>query len=363
MNMSVRKLRNSWWVDFRFDDIRYRKRSPENSQSGARAYELLLRQRLTHGESINGKKQKEKPLPTFKEFSDQWFGTYVLTNNKISEQITKRSALKNHLVPFFGNHKLVEISNLQIEEYKAEKLRQGLSPEWINHHLRILGKCLRTAQEWIGLESIPKMKQLKVPPQKFDFLSPDESEQLLDSIQNKKWYTMVLIALRTGLRCGEILGLRWEDVDLDKELLTVRRSVVRNIIGTPKNNRERYIPLTREVCDALRNIKESDGFIFRRPGGKPMSYSTLKYRLHSFCRDIGLRKIGWHALRHTFASHLVAGAVPMRAVQELLGHSDLKTTLRYTHLAPSALRQAVEILGRNYQQNLGQLVVNSPHSS
>src|SRR2546425_7774466 len=83
--MSTRKIRNSWWVDFRSEGVRYRKRSPENSHAGAKAYELLLRQRLVHGEPLDAHKEDEgPPIPTFQEFSEKWYKTYVLTNNKPS---------------------------------------------------------------------------------------------------------------------------------------------------------------------------------------------------------------------------------------------------------------------------------------
>ncbi|MBI5021142.1 MAG: site-specific integrase [Ignavibacteriales bacterium] len=341
--MSTRKIRNAWWVDFRVEGIRYRKKSPENSQVGARAFELTLRQRLSRGESIMVTK-KEQHLPTFKEFSEQWYTTYVQTNNKASEQKSKRVMLNAHLIPFFGREKIDEITTLQVERYKAEKLKTGLSPKTINNHLIVLRTSLRCAEDWIGIQHRPNIKPLTVPPQKFDFFSLGESEMFLNRIKDPFWHTMVLVALRTGLRLGELVGLQWGDINFEQRLLTVRRAAFRKIVSSPKNNRVRHIPLTPSVCQSLFALGPSEGYVFRRRTAGPMDHKTPQYAIHNWCRRAGMRKIGWHTLRHTFASHLAMKGVSMRAIQELLGHSDIHTTMRYAHLTPSTLRDAVAVL-------------------
>jgi len=358
--MSTRKIRNSWWVDFRSERVRYRKRSPENTRAGAKSYELLLRQRLACGEPIDGESEdRSPPEPTFKEFSEKWYKTYVLTNNRHSTQSGKLSALNVHLVPYFGKMKIKDITSLHIEQFKAVKIGSVLAPLSINGLLLILGKCLRCAQEWGELEKVPKIKSLKVPPQKFDFLSREEGEQLLSVIEDPMWYAMVLLAMRTGLRIGEILGLEWSDVDLAIQKLAVRKSVFRDIVSSPKNNRERYLPLTPQVCDALRRIQRPNGLLFQTKTGKPLKYHRLRKTLERFCKKAGLRTIGWHKLRHTFASQLVGSGVSLKATQELLGHSDLRMTMRYAHLAPSALKEAVQVLDRPVPEKVGQQVGNA----
>src|SRR4051812_16290490 len=117
--MSVRKDKNSWWVDFRFNHVRYRKRSPDNSKGGAQAYEALLRQRLARGEALdNGL----TPHPTFEEFAWKWFQEYVVPNNRFSEQRIKSYTLKSSLIPFFGKLPIDEIRTQHIEQYKARKV-------------------------------------------------------------------------------------------------------------------------------------------------------------------------------------------------------------------------------------------------
>jgi len=359
--MSVRKFRNSWWVDFRFEKARYRKRSPENSRTGAAAYELVLRQRLAHGQRLDASNDKpDSSSTTFKEFAEKWLATYVENNNKYTSRLNKRYTFRRHLVPFFGGMKLDEIGSFKIEEFKALKRGDGLAPQSVNAMLLILGKCLRMAQEWgARTTEVPRIKLLKCPPSKSDFLTQMESEQLLKSITNLTERTMVLLALRTGLRIGEITGLRWPDIDFDRELLTVRRSIVYGIVSTPKSNKERHIPLTPEILYALKVMPKSQGYVFPARNGAPLSHKMASGRLKSWCVVAGLRKIGWHMLRHSFASQMVAVNVPLRAVQELLGHANIATTMRYSHLAPSTLKEAVNILDKGSVGMFGQRAVNA----
>lgn len=338
--MSTRLFRKSWWVDFRHDGRRIRKRSPENSRAGAAHYEAMLRQRLARGEPLVSPKSTAAQIPRYEPFAWQWYSTYVLTHNRPSEQKAKRVTLGAHLIPRFGRVPIDRITLLAIEEYKAAKLKAGLSPKSVNNHLTVLHRSLQSAHEWFGT-ALPTIKRLKVPPQRFDFLSEQESQQLLTSIRDPFWGTMVLLALHTGLRHGELLGLQWPDVDLAWGVLTVRRCVVRGSIGPPKNNRERLVPLTPRVCQILERLHRDNVFVFGRSGGRPLHHDTPRITLKRFCNAAKLRPIGWHTLRHTFASQLVAKGATMKEVQELLGHSDIQTTMRYTHLAPSALREAV----------------------
>lgn len=356
--MSVRKFRNTWWVDFRFNRQRIRKKSPDNTMAGAKSYEALLRRKLSKGEQLDSKEQVA--IPTLKDFSQKWFDTYVMNNNKYSEQRQKKITLRAHLIPFFGKLKLDQINSLKIEEYKAKKIESGLAPKTVNNHLAILGKCLHTAEEWIeDLPAVPKIRLLKVPPQKIEFLSKEECELLLSGAKDQ-WYEMILIAIKTGLRFGEIIGLQWQDINFNINVLTVRQSIVWDIVGSPKSNKERTIPLTKELSTTLARRKESNGLLFIRKNGKSPNQETAIRTLQRICKQVGLRYIGWHKLRHTFASHLAEAGVPIKAIQELLGHSNIQTTMRYAHLSPSVLEDAISKLESDtFTVNLGQQVGNT----
>lgn len=358
--MAVRKIKNSWWADFRINHTRYRKRSPENSKAGAEAYESVLRAKLARGESI------DKALPVkrygFEQFARQWFDEYVVPNNRHAEQRNKKYVLFNSLTPFFGKMHLEEITSHHVERYKAQKVKEGLTNKTIRNHLSVFHKCLVTAYEWLPLESkLPNIKWPKCKPPKTDYLSFEECERIISSSHGLS-YELVLMALRTGMRQGELKGLQWQSIDWLNRLIIVRHSQCdySKSLNSPKNNRERHIPLDDELYELLSRRKKSQGYVFVDWDGKTFNYHRLKVMIREVCEEARLRRIGWHTLRHTFASHLVMRGVPLPVVQQLLGHSSITMTMRYSHLAPSLMREAIDILGSNSVRrgNFGQPVGN-----
>ncbi len=351
--MAVRKNRGKWKVDFQYRGRRIRPTSPENTREGALAFAALLQQKLSRNESIDAilkpwSSKKEPEEVSFKDFSDRWFQTYVLPNNKASTHRSKRNALNHHLIPYFSNKKLSEVSVLMIEEFKARKLKDGLSPKTINNLLSVLRKCLTCAEEWEMLAKVPRITWLRVPPSRYKFLSADDSVRLLGAAENIFWYAMMLCALRTGMRIGEICALDWSDINWESRTVTVRRSVVEGVMGSPKNNRTRTIPLTDDLYELFHSKRLATGLLFPGPNGDHLRKSSWPWKaLTRACLKAGLPMIGWHALRHTFASELTARSVPMKATQMLLGHSSIQMTERYAHLAPSALQSAVAVLPRS----------------
>ena len=361
--MAIRKIKKSWWIDFRHNHIRYRQRSPDNSKAGAEAYEAVLRQKLARGETLGLQDKKwEECEQKFKEFALKWFETYVKTNNKPSEISRKMYTLRANLVPFFGEIPLNKIETLHIEQYKAMKTKEGLANKTVNNHLTVLSSCLRTAQDWVNLKSLPKIKQLKVPPYDIDFLSPEESESLLAHSQGM-WRELILVALKTGLRQGELRGLTWPDINWNNKTLTVRHSWCdyKNGLVTPKSNRKRHIPLTNELYEMLSQKKLSIGFVFPGENGQRFYDERLNEEIRKACTKAGIRQVSCHTLRHTFASHLVMKGAPLKAIQELLGHADIHTTMRYAHLTPSSLKTTIDLLepSSRTSDNFGQYMVNT----
>lgn len=342
--MAVRKIRGRWWVDFRHEFTRYRKKSPATNREGALAYEATLRGRLARGEPLEVASAKR--CPTLAEFSARWFSSYV-NQNKPSEQATKRIIFRAHILPTFGRTPLDQITTERIAAYQAEKQRQGLSNKTINNHLAALSCCLRVAMEWGEIERKPKIAKLRVPPPEFDFLTSEETAKLLATAGDEYWKTMVLFAARTGLRRGELMGLDWSCLNLyaPRPSVHVRQALVLRQLTSPKSHKPRVVPLTPDVVQALGALPWRTGFVFGREGGqKPQRPENVRLALHRLCDEAGMRRIGWHVLRHSFASQLVASGVPLRAVQELLGHSDITVTMRYAHLEPSLLHEAVQRL-------------------
>jgi len=363
--MAVRKIKNSWWVDFQFNFERIRKRSPANYKAGAEAYESVLRQKLARGELLElakpDKNQQEREQK-FKEFAWKWFETYVKTNNKHSEISRKKYTLRTKLIPFFGETPIDKIDTLQVEQYKSKKTGEGLTNKTVNNHLTVLSSCLRTAQEWFELKKIPKMKNLKMPLLKIDFLSRDECELLLANTKGV-WREIIFTALKTGLRRGELKGLNWSDINWNNKTLTVRHSWCdyKKGLDTPKSNRERHIPLTDELYEMLVRRRQATGFVFVDERNQRFAGKRLNQEISDACKIAGIREVTCHTLRHTFASHLTMAGASMKAIQELMGHAHIQTTMRYAHLGSSSLRETVNLLEpvKGMPMDFGQLAVNS----
>jgi integrase len=344
--MAVRLVHKSWWVDFTVNCTRHRKRSPDNSRAGALVYEATLRQQLIRGEPLDTLPTNADYDQTFATFAKQWFEQYVVANNKYSEQYAKKKILEATLVPFFGKMSLKAINGGHIEQYKLTQIARGATNKTINNRLTVLSKCLRCAHEWYGTP-MPIIKLLKCPPPRTDYLTMAECEALLSHAEGQL-REMLFLALRTGMRQGEIRGLQWPSIDWQNRSLAVRHSRCdrnRSLVA-PKNNRERHIPLDSDLYEMLFRKRQNSGYVFRNAErhDEPFTSHRLIEALEPICEKAQLRKITWHVLRHTFATQLTLRGVPLTVVRELLGHSSITTTMRYSHVAPSVLRSAIEML-------------------
>ena len=359
--MAVRQIKKSWWIDLRFDHRRYRKRSPENTKAGALAYEASLRQRLARGEMVEdiSASQPDKNI-SFEDFAWQWFDLYVVSNNKCSEQYGKQKILRSSLIPFFGKMRLWLITTEHVERFKAYLKKKGVSNKTINNRLTVLSKCMRCAHEWHG-SPMPFIKLLRCPPAETDYLTPTDCEVLLQRAVGQL-QEMLFLALRSGMRQGEIRGLQWSSIDWQMRSIAVRHAQYdrnRSLVS-PKNNRERHIPLDVDVYALLYRRKKDAGYVFINPvWNAPYTSHRILEDLQNLCKQVGIRKIGWHTLRHTFATQLTLRGTPITIVKELLGHSSITTTMRYSHVASSALRSAIDSLNPRAQiPDFGQPVGN-----
>jgi integrase len=244
----------------------------------------------------------------------------VAANNKPSEQTAKRCILDNHLLPAFRRLALDQITVQDVERLKARMLGKNLSRKRVNNVLNVLRKLLGYALEMEIVERIPRVKTLKVPPQKFDFFTVEELERLIQAAKvEPEWQAAIILAAEAGLRLGELLALEWGDVDLKARVLTVMRSDWRGQIGSPKGGRERKLPLTGRAVAALKGHRHLRGkLVFCWEDGRPWTFVTMR---------AGLKR----------------GAAP-RAIQALAGHAGITVTERYMHLAPSALTEAIALL-------------------
>jgi integrase len=347
--------RKYWMIDVVYEHPdgrheRVRKVSPVQTRRGAEQYERSIRNALV--DAHYGRKEKAPP-PTLREFWKDFYDAYVLTENKASEHAAKQGIWKNHIEPFFGRTRLDQIGAEQVARFKAAQLKLDYDPKTVTNHLAVLRRMLAVAVEWGRLEHIPAAKwRLRAPVPTFDFLTFEEAERLVAGADGM-WRTMILVALRTGLRHGELLALRWQDVDLVAGRLLVRQALAGKKIDTPKNGRTREVPLSDDAMRTLKAHRHLRGeFIFCDEKGSLLTRHACKWPLWAACKRAGLRLIGMHTLRHSFASHLVMRGAPLKAVQELLGHSDITMTMRYSHLSEDVRRDAVQLLDRRNHGNM-----------
>lgn len=282
---------------------------------------------------------------TLAAFVDTFF-EHSANRNKPSTLRAHRQIMRDHWLPRFGNVELHRITYATIEDAKHELLRTHKAKTVINI-LTVLRRALAVAQKRGLISKVPdiewpqKSKELKI-----EFFTFEEAARLLAAAE-PEWQPMILLAMRSGLRISELLGLTWGDVDLVAGNLRVATNRVRGIEGTPKSGRARTVPLASDALAALKAWRQEHPkwrYVFSSETGRPLTEGACKHPLYRACKAAGLRRAGWHMLRHTFCSHLVMRAVPLNTVRELAGHATIAMTLRYAHLAPSALRSAVDSL-------------------
>lgn len=160
---------------------------------------------------------------------------------------------------------------------------------------------------------------------------------------------MIIIALNTGLRIGELQALRWADVHVVLKKIRVTQNNWKGQIGTPKSGKNRDIPLNQTALNALESLKDQQHqLVFCKKSGQTWTYRQCNYALEKACKNANISPIQWHTLRRTFPSYLIIKGVSLKAVQELLGHSTQLMTKRYAHLTPNVRYDAVSILDQPY---------------
>ncbi len=289
---------------------------------------------------------ERKEVPTFGEFAEEYMEGYVKASNKPSEQATKRGILAKHLSPRFGDMRLDEIGVREVDALRAAVM-EGRNPRTVNHITGLLVRVLRYAAEAGVIDRAPRIRPIKVMPSPFDFLAFEEFDRLCQAAEDEPMVLAAIVAAgHAGLRRGELIALRWEDIDLKATTpqLTVRWSSWKGHLTSPKGGRARKVPLSDRLTRALKRCRHLNPTVFCREDGSPWTWEAMRWSLPRACKRAGLRVIGWHALRHTFCSHLAMRGATPKAIQELAGHADLTTTMRYMHLSPGALVTSISLL-------------------
>lgn len=308
---------------------------------------------------ITGARFKE--VPTVEEFAKVFMRDYVLgrSKNKPSEVDKKRHILDNFIVPMLGPLKLDEVSFDHYEQFVARQLQAGMSAKTINNRGGVLSKMMHYAAESKLIGAMPVFKKVKHVRPDIRFLEAREVAKLLAALeetQPPKWAAaMIITALNTGLRVNELRALDWSAVDFRRRRIQVRHSLYKNLKDVPKTAAGiRSVPMNGATAEALKRVQRLGSAVFSvPPAGNRPSYHACKVSLKEAAAAAGLEGVGFHTLRHTFASHMVAAGQPLPVVQKLMGHTDITMTMRYVKATEDSLADACDVLQNSYRLTKG----------
>jgi len=331
----VYKRGNIYWIRYAGIDGRIVRES-SGSEKFKKAENLLIKRK----QDI-----REGKMPEIKVIKNHTFKELAAEYRKWAERQRSYNSKKffiSHLENKFGLLPLRRFNTMMIEQFQTEEIQNKKKPATINRYVATLSHMFTKAVEWdmVEEETLKRIRKAKLLPEnnrRLRYLSKDESQKLVKACEIHL-KPIVTTALNTGMRRGEILSLKWDQVDLKNGFI---------LLDVTKNGERREVPINATVKDALHGlIRRLDiPYVFYDPrSGKP--FLDVKRSFHSACKKAKINNFHFHDLRHTFASHLVMAGVDLTTVKELLGHKTLTMTLRYAHLAPSHKVNAVGILDR-----------------
>ena len=376
--MSVKQRGNHWIVDFyRVEDDGRLRRSRQSlgpdvqSQRQAEQAEarLLAEIDIERRAQASGTRPKDPPLAAFSGFARLWFDTHVVVNLKPTVQDRYETIIRFHLLPYFGDRLITGITSLDVERFKAQNVRavvgktgRRIAHKTVNEHVCVLSSMFTAAVRWGYLNANPcrGVARLRLPPQDFRYYDGDQTEKFLDTMKRLRpdYYAFFTTAFRTGMRLGELLGLEWGDIDFGNRRILLARSHSEGHTTTPKSGKSRIIPISPALVDVLKAHRHLKGaLVFCGPAGGHLTRDMVKHPFEDVIRAAGLHRIRIHDMRHSFASQLVIIGVPLKAVAELLGHSETRTTERYAHLRPLDLQSYVDLLEKKNPNHLEPLAV------
>ena len=304
------------------------------------------------------------------EWLETWLTDYVKPNVRIKSYMKYETSLRCYIKPYIGNRPLAKVTALEIQKIfsllqsEGGKEKKGISPTTVSITRRYLCtafdkacKMDLLARNVVQNTDAPKQIRAEIQP-----LNADEVRRLLAISQNKNptAYIMILLAVSTGVRIGELLGLRWNCVDLDNSVLHIRQTIATNVKGSPFQppktaKSRRKIPIPKDIANELiQHKKRQEGrnnnpfnLVITNSHGKPLDSSNFITRIYKpLLKEANLRiETRFHDLRHTHATLLLSKGVHPKVVQERLGHSTIVMTLdTYSHLLPDMQQTAVAAL-------------------
>ncbi len=337
--MGLFKRGSVWWMSFIYQGKQYRKTTETEDKK--------LAQRILNkvkGEIAEGKWFEKLPGEdrTFVEMIEKYMVEHSARNKAPSSYERDRS-LKKHLVNFFGNLSLMEITPSLIAEYKTYRREQGISPRTLNYELALLSHTFTIAireWQWVRENPVRKVSKEKVNNQVERWLTLEEEEKLIAS--SLDWIEEIIsFAIATGLRESEILDLKWPQVNMARKTIDIL---------VQKNKGKDTLPLNKRALEILEQRSRSRlpgvEFVFCTGKGTRIGARNLLRGFYSALKKSGIAPLRFHDLRHTVATRLVQAGVDLYTVQKLGRWKNISMVMRYAHHYPESLRSGVEVLDR-----------------
>ena len=302
---------------------------------------------------------------TLESYFDQWLEKHAQRVRELTIY-GYRNNIRRYVIPTLGSTRLIHLEPVAIESLYASLLGIGLSPETVRQTHRILKKALKDAVRLNMLIRNPV--DLVEPPssRRKEILTLDSEQlrRLLSHVQESSYGPVIHLAAHTGMRRGELVGLKWSDIDFDNAMISVNREIIfvpglGHIVTAPKSDKSRRsIDITRNVVDELRRHKAAqnehrlrigvawigEDWVFTRLNGQHQAPNSVSRGFKSIREKLELPPVRLHDLRHTHASLMLKSGVHLKVVQERLGHSTIGITAdTYSHVAPGLQRAAAEI--------------------
>jgi integrase len=294
----------------------------------------------------------------FETFIERWKAE-VLVQREVSTQRAALWHLRRYLVPAFRGFTIDQIGQEQAQML-ISSLAGRVSAKTAVNIMGTLSTILKTAKSWGYTASELNWKELTMPRRterpRRRFFSAEQAAMIINRARDRwpdePWWLLFQLAAMTGMREGEILGLKWTDIDFSAKLIFVRRKVWYGHVGAPKTvTSERVLPLPQSLASGLRAYLDRwtpnrDNWLFATRTGKPvMPQHVVQRKLWQVLDDLKIPRCGLHAFRHTHASMLVDAGAPMTVARDQLGHTDMRLTLAvYSHVISDAQRTAVDQL-------------------
>ena len=300
-------------------------------------------------QDVHGGSRAEAFLPA-RQFTEQEWMPRILATLKPSTRSSYRANLRRYVLPWLGGARLLDLRKGDIQQWLSALSQNGLSRQTVKNIWAVLSSVLTTAVDWGYLKENPA-RGVRFParqPKARAFLpAPDQVGHILAQLAEPS-FTLAVLLVGTGLRVGEAIGLRWEDVDFESKALSVQRDIWHGKVDSPKYTAsERVVPLGPVLAGHLeRKAKGPEQWVFEGNSGKPLDPHNLARRqLYPVLDCLGVPRFSWHRLRKLHSTYLADLGVAPQVLQAQLGHADAALTLNvYAQVLPESQRRAVESL-------------------